>query len=135
MTDIALLAQQAMNALGPVLAAAATKAAGTLADRFLSTSGGKLFHLLTTKLTGAESAQVLDRAKNEPENQNSLDALQLEIKDLAEKDAEFCEQLAGLLKEIEEAKGGATVTQTSTQTGNNNKSGQATGTKISIEIR
>jgi hypothetical protein len=134
MIEIALLAQQAMTLLGPVASAAATKVADQLTDKCITESGTKLLNWLTAKFKGTESASVLDRAVAEPENPRRLEALRLEIEDLAEKDAEFREQLAGLLKEIAGETVIVTAPQTLTQTGDNNKGAQAAGKDISIKI-
>ena len=134
MTDIALLAQQAMTVLGTVVSAAATKAADHLTDKCITESGTKLLHWLTAKFKGTESATVLDRAVAEPENPRRLEVLRLEIEDLAEKHKEFRDQLAGLLKEIAGETVSVKATQTATQTGDNNKSVQAAGKDIDIRI-
>ena len=134
MTDIALLAQQAMTVLGPVVSAAATKAADHLTDKCITESGTKLLYWLTAKFKGTESATVLDRAVAEPENPRRLEVLRLEIEDLAEKHKEFRDQLAGLLKEIAGETVSVKATQTATQTGDNNKSAQAAGKNIDIRI-
>jgi cell division septum initiation protein DivIVA len=63
-----------------------------------------------------------------------VEALRLEIEELAEKDTDFRQQLAELLKEIAAASGSVVSTQTSTTIGDNNKIGQATGKDISIHI-
>jgi hypothetical protein len=132
MIEIALLAQQAVNALGPLLPLAASYAAGHVADGFLSEPGAKLYDWLAGKLKGTPAAATLDRAVAEPDNKRRLESLRLEIEDLAEKDPEFREQLAGLLKEM----GGDTVTatQTATAVGDGNKIGQGAGKDISIQI-
>jgi hypothetical protein len=60
-----------------------------------------------------------------------LVALRLEIEDVAEKDSEFLEQLAGMLKEMNL---GVNATQTANVTGDNNKTAQAAGKNIKIQI-
>ena len=134
MIDIALLAQQAMTALGPLLPLAASHAATQMADGFLRQPGAKLYDWLAAKVKGTPAAATLDRAVAEPENRHRLDALKGEIEELAEKDAEFCEQLAGLLKEIAGDTVFVTAPQTLNQTGDNNKGAQAAGKDISIQI-
>ncbi len=134
MTDMAFLAQQAIAVLGPLIPLAAANATSHLADGFLGASGGKLFDWLASKLKGTPAAATLDRAVAEPENRHRLDALRGEIEELAEKDTEFRDQLAGLLKEIAGETVSVTATQTSTQTGDGNKSAQAAGNDINIQI-
>ena len=134
MIDIALLAQQAMTALGPLLPLAGTYAAGRAVEGFFHEPGAKLYDWLTSKVKGTPAAATLDRAVAEPENRHRLDALRGEIEELAEKDAEFRDQLAGLLKEIAGETVSVKATQTATQTGDNNKSVQAAGKDIDIRI-
>ena len=107
-------------------------AASKAAEGFLSEPGAKLFDWLASKVKGTPAAATLDRAVSEPQNQRRLDALRLEIEELAEKDPEFRNQLFTLLKEI--APQGITGPQTSTQIGDNNKNAQATGKDIKINI-
>ena len=134
MIDIASLAQQAIAVLGPLIPLAASNVAGHLADGFLSEPGAKLFDWLAAKLKGTPAAAILDRAVSEPGNQRRLEAVRLEIEDLAEKDPDFRDQLAALLKEIAGETAVVNATQTSAQTGDNNKSAQAAGKDISIQI-
>ena len=134
MTDIALLAQQAMTTIGPFLSLAATTTATHIADGFLSEPGAKLFEWLTSKLKGTPAESTLDRAVAEPGNPRRLEALKLEIEDLAEKDPDFCEQLVRLLKETAGDSINVTANQASTQTGDNNKNAQAAGKDINIEM-
>jgi hypothetical protein len=134
MIDPALLAQQAVAALAPVLPLAASYAAGHVAIGFLRQPGAELYKWLAAKFKGSASAAVLDRAVAEPDDQDCLDALRLEIKQLAKKDAEFCEELAKRLQELGAAAGGLTATQTSIQTGDSNKSVQIGGSGNSVQI-
>ena len=134
MTDITLLAQQALTALGPLLPLAASTAAGQVAAGFFRQPGAKLYDWLASKVKGTPAAATLDRAVAEPANQHRLDALRGEIEELAEKDTEFRDQLAGLLKEIAGETVIVTAPQTLTLTGDNNKGAQAAGKDISIQI-
>jgi len=131
MTDLALLAQQAMAALGSIFSLAASYAPGRVAEGFLRQPGAKLYDWLAAKFKGSASAAVLERAVAEPENQRRKDALQLEIEDLAEKDSAFREELAKLLREI--GAGGETVHQLN-QMGDNNKGSQIIGNGNSVQI-
>ena len=130
MSDIALLAQQAMTVIGPLLPLAGA-AAGHLADGFLSEPGAKLYDWLVAKFKGTPAEATLNRAVAEPENTRRIDALRLEIEDVAEKDSEFLEQLTGMLKEMNL---GVKATQTANVTGDNNKIAQAAGKDIKIRI-
>jgi hypothetical protein len=134
MNDIALLAQQAMTTIGPYLSLAATTAAAHVAEGFLSEPGAKLFDWLVAKVKGTPAAATLERTVAEPNNERRLEALRLEIEDLADKDTEFREELTRLLKEISGDSVTVTASQTSTQTGDNNKSAQASGKDINIHI-
>jgi tetratricopeptide (TPR) repeat protein len=134
MTNIGLLAQQAIAVLAPLLPLAAANAATQMAQGFFKQPGAKLFDWLASKLKGTPAAVTFDRAVAEPENQRRLEALRLEIEDLADKDAEFREELAGILKEIAPATVAVTSTQTVNQTGDNNKGALAGGNDISIQI-
>ena len=122
MTDIALLAQQAMTALGPLL----PYAAGNVTIGFLRRPGAELYDWLASKVKGTPAGAALESAVAEPENQRRLDILRLQIEEMAEKDTEFREQLAGILKGIGTA-------QTATQTGDNSTIVQAAGNNISIQ--
>jgi hypothetical protein len=130
MSDIASLAQQAMNVVGPLLPLAGA-AAGHLADGFLSEPGAKLYDWLVAKFKGTPGEVTLNRAVAEPENKRRIEALRLEIEDVAEKDSEFLEQLAGMLKKMNL---GVNATQTANVTGDNNKTAQAAGKNINIHI-
>ena len=134
MIDIALLAQQAITAIGPVLSLAATGAGAQVAEGFLHEPGAKLFNWLASKVKGTPAETTLDRAVAEPENPRRLDALRLEMEDLAVKDREFREQLAALLKEVAGESVNVTADQDSAQTGINNVSAQAAGKDINIQI-
>jgi len=112
----------------------AANAASHLADGFLSEPGAKLFDWLASKFKGTQAATTLDRAVAEPGNTRRLDALRLEIEDLAERDMEFRDQLAAILGKIDGGTGAVTSNQTSNQIGDNNKSAQASGKAISIHI-
>jgi len=127
MTEIAALAQQAIAALAPLLPLVASKAA----EGFLSEPGAKLYDWLASKFKGTPAEGALDRATTEPNNPRRLESLKLEIEDLAEKDPAFRDQLAALLRELP---GSVNSTQTSTQAGDTNKSAQATGNDIRINI-
>jgi hypothetical protein len=133
MTDIATLAQQAIAVIGPLLPLAASYAAGPAVEGFFHEPGAKLYDWLTKRIKGTPAEATLDRAVAEPQNQRRLTALQLEIEDLVERDAEFKKQLAGILAEIAAATGGIVATQTSTQIGNNNKSIQIAGSHNSVQ--
>jgi hypothetical protein len=126
MNDVTQLAQEAIAVLTPLL-----PAAGHIADSFLSESGKKLFNWLSSKLKGTPAETTLDRAVAEPTNARRLDALRLEIEELAEKDEEFKRQLAEFLKGTA---GSAAQTQTATTIGDNNKVAQAAGTSHTIHI-
>jgi hypothetical protein len=70
------------------------------------------------KFRGTQGEATLNRAVAEPENTRRIDAPRLEIEDGAEKDSEFLEQLAGLLKEMNlgvNATQAANVTGTTTR--------------------
>jgi hypothetical protein len=134
MIDIAALAQQAVTVLGPSIALAASSTASHMADGFLSEPGAKLFDWLTSKLNGTPAASTLDRAVSEPKNPRRLEALRIEIEDLAAKDEQFRDQLAKLLEEMAAKTGGVSATQTSTQIGDINKNAQAAGKDIHIQI-
>ena len=132
MNDITQLAQQTITLLAPLLPAA-TMVAGHVTEGFLSQPGAKLYDWLASQFHGKPSAVTLERAVAEPQNKRRLDALQLEIEDLAEKDSEFRRQLTELLKAAG-VPGDATTIQIASPTGDNNKAGQATGENISIHI-
>jgi hypothetical protein len=137
MNEIADLAQQAMNIIGPLLPLAATAGsvvATKAAEGFLSEPGAKLFSWLTDKFKGSPAAAKLDRAVAEPENKVRLAALQGEIEELAEKDMDFLHQLAEILEELATKNPGSVVTQSSTQTGDNNKSSHVAGGNNQIVI-
>jgi hypothetical protein len=127
MIEIAALAQQTVTAIAPLLPFAATKAA----EGFFKEPGAKLYNWLAAKLKGTPAEATLDRAAAEPANPRRLDALKLEIEDLAEKDSDFRDQLAALLKELPAA---ITATQTAIQTGDNHKSAQVAGKDNIITI-
>ena len=132
MTDLAALAQQAVQHLGPLLPHAAGHAATQFADGFFKQPGAKLFDWLANKFKGTPSESTLDRAIAEPANPRRVHALQLEIEDLAEKDPDFRHQLTQLLKEI--AQTTVTAPQTVKIKGDNNKTAQAAGSNINIHI-
>ena len=132
MTDIASLAHQAITHLGPLLPLATCKAATQFADGFFKQPGAKLFDWLASKFKGTPSESTLDRAVAEPANPRRLQALQIEIEDLAEKDPEFLRELTGLLKQI--AQTSVTAPQTANINGDNNKVAQAAGSNINIHI-
>jgi hypothetical protein len=135
MNDLTQLAQDAVALLAPLLPAAAT-VAGKLADHvaegFLGEPGAKLFDWLTTHFSGKPAATTLERAIAEPQNQYRLDSLRLEIMELAERDTQFREQLADLVKSG--AKEKISATQIASPAGDNNKIGQAAGKDINIQI-
>jgi tetratricopeptide (TPR) repeat protein len=133
MVQIASLAQQAMDVIAPLLPLAASHAATQAADGFLRQPGAKLYDWLVTKLKGTPAAAVLTTGTAETDNQLQLDALRLEIENMAGSDLEFRQQLADLLKEVA-GNSTATANQTAIQTGDNNKGAQASGIKISIHI-
>lgn len=135
MNDFALLTQQAISLLGPAISLAASTAAGHLADGFLSEPGAKLFNWIASSLKGTPAAITLDRAVAEPDNPRRLEALRLEIEDLVQSDSSFREQLVNLMNESSGATGSVTATQSSSQVGENNKSTQATGNDITINVR
>ena len=131
MTDIASLAHQAITHIGPLLPTV-PQAATQFADGFFKQPGAKLFDWLASKFTGTPSESVLDRAVAEPANPRRLQALQIEIEDLAEKDPEFLRELTSLLKDL--AQTSVTAPQTATTKGDNNKTAQAAGSNIHIHI-
>jgi hypothetical protein len=136
MTDhLTQLANDAITLLAPLLPAAAT-AAGKLADHvadgFLSEPGAKLFDWIASQFKDKPAAASLQRAIAEPRNQHRLDALRIEILELAEKDAQFREQLGELVNAG--AKANISATQIASPSGDNSKIGQATGKNISIQI-
>jgi hypothetical protein len=120
MLDITYLAQEAINALTPVLTLAAAKAG----EGFLSEPGAKLYNWLTEKVKGTPSAEPLNRAVAEPQNPRRLQALQLEIEDLADKDQHFRQQLEEILKSIPPTK---STSQTAAINGDNNNIAQVSG--------
>ena len=132
MTDIAALAQQAVQHLGPLLPHAAGHAATQFADGFFKQPGAKLFDWLASKFKGTPSAAALDRAVAEPENAHLLHGLQSEIAYVASKDPEFLRELTSLLKDL--AQTSVTAPQTATTKGDNNKTAQAAGSNINIHI-
>jgi hypothetical protein len=137
MNEIADLAQQAMNVIGPLLplaASAASVVATKATEGFLSEPGAKLFDWLTDKFKGTPAAAKLDRAVAAPQNNVRLAALQGEIEEFAEKDREFLQQLAEILKEVAGKNPQSTVTQTATQTGDNSKITQVAGKNNQVHI-
>lgn len=127
----AQLAQDAMVVITPLLPAAAmiaTKAAGGFAGE----AGKGLFTWLVAYVKSRPAETTLERAVAEPASPTRLQALQLEIQELAEKDAAFREKLNDLVKQahIETYSGH----QSSNQQGDNNKNAQATGSDIKINI-
>ncbi len=124
MIDPTQLATDATTLLAPLLPLVSSLA-GKLTDGFLSEPGAKLFDWLSAQFHGKPAQIPLDRALAEPQNQNRLDALRLEILDAAEKDPEFLNQLASLVN---------TATQTTSVTGDNNKIAQACGKDINVQI-
>jgi hypothetical protein len=134
MVDIAALAQQAMTIIAPLLPLAASHAATQVADGFLRQPGAKLYEWLASKLKETSAADAIDRAAAEPENQRWQMALQLKIEEMARNDSEFRRHLVGLLEEMAGVSGNVTATQTAAQTGDNNKSAQAAGNSINIQI-
>lgn len=134
MNEIAQLAQQAITWIAPLLPMAAAGVATHVADGFLAQPGAKLFDWLWTEIKGKPAAGTLERAVAEPQNTRRLDALRLEIEELAEKDTEFRRQLEGFLTAIAESTGGTITNQTASPAGDNNKIGQATGTNNTIQI-
>lgn len=135
MTDISSLAQQAISMLAPTLSLAASTAAGRFAEGFLSQPGAKLFDWLAKRLTGTPAGGTLERAIAEPNNPRRLEALRLEIEELLEKDATFQEGLLSAVKEASEGNCDTTSTQSSTQVGDGNRSAQAIGSGISIQMK
>jgi hypothetical protein len=71
----------------------------------------------------------------EPGNQRRLEALRLEIEELAEKDAEFRKELAGLLKGMAGDVVSVAATQTATQNGDGNTVVQGAGYDVSVQIK
>ena len=120
--------------LAPLLPAAATaagKLADHIADGFLSEPGVKLFDWITSQFEGKEAAASLRRAIAEPQNRHRLDAVRIEILELAEKDIQFREQLSELVKAG--AKANISATQIANPSGDNNRIVQATGKNIHIQ--
>jgi hypothetical protein len=135
MNDISSLAQQAISLLAPAISLAASTAASHLAEGFLSEPGAKLFDWLAAKLKGTPAAVTLERATAEPHNPRRLEALRLEIEDLAERDPTFREELVTAMKDARSVISETTSTQSSSQVGEGNKSAQAIGENISIQLK
>jgi len=130
MIDIAILAGSTMKVLAPFLPLAANK----MVEGFSSETGKKLHDWLVAKVKGTQAEASLARAVAEPENKRNQQRLQLDIEELAEKDPEFRDQLAKLLKEIAGESTSVDTTQVSNQVGDNNKNAQASGKDINIHI-
>jgi len=132
MTDLAALAQQAVQHLGPLLPHAAGHAATQFADGFFKQPGAKLFDWLAKKFKGTPSEAALEQAIADPGNEFALSALQTQIAYRASKDPDFRRQLTQLLKEISQTT--VTAQQTVKIKGDNNKTAQAAGSNINIHI-
>jgi hypothetical protein len=127
MSDPLELAQQAMDALTPLIPLAAA-AAGHVADGFLSEPGAKLYEWLTSKFKGRPEADALNNALAEPTKQLRLEALKLAIAQRADEDSEFRQQLSEMVYPSTEMR------QTNKQRGDGNKSGQIIGNNSSVQI-
>ena len=132
MTDLAALAQQAVQHLGPLLPHAAGHAATQFADGFFKQPGAKLFDWLAKKFKGTPSEAALEQAIADPGNEFALSALQTQIAYRASKDPEFLRELTSLLKDL--AQTSVTAPQTATTKGDNNKTAQAAGSNIHNHI-
>ena len=132
MTDLAALAQQAVQHLGPLLPHAAGHAATQFADGFFKQPGAKLFDWLAKKFKGTPSEAALEQAIADPGNEFALSALQTQIAYRASKDPEFLRELTSLLKDL--AQTSVTASQTVNNTGDNNNIVFPVGTNIHVRI-
>lgn len=129
--EINELAQSAINLIAPVISLAATEAAGHVADGFLNEPGAKLYNWLTSHFRGKPAAETLARAIADPKSSRRLDALRLEIEELAESDDTFRQQLEQLINAKTEI---VNSSQLANPVGDRNKLAQAMGTNLNIKI-
>ncbi len=86
----------------------------------------KLFGLVKEKLTGPAEAAALVSLEARPDDARRQGALEVQIEQALEADAEFAASLRALIENVEK-EGGAPVTQILNVTGDRNKSTQISG--------
>lgn len=120
------LAQNTIEFLKPYLLAEG----GNLAKEGLSAAHKKLFGWLKSRLTKPAQGGALAEAVQSPQDAGALEALQLQIRRALEQQEDFRKELLERLpKEFHPQ-----TTQTMNVTGDNNKSGQISGTGNSMSI-
>ncbi len=125
--DYSQLAYNKIEFLKPYLAAEG----GALAKEGLSIAHKKLFDWLKGKFTKPAQNGALAEAVQTPQDAGALEALQLQIRRALEQQEEFRKELLERMpKEFHPQ-----TTQTINVTGDNNKSGQISGTGNSINIQ
>jgi hypothetical protein len=100
-------------------------------DGFAGEAGKTLLALIVAQFKGKPAEAVLDRALADPQNPRRLEALRLDIEELAEQDPVFREQLARLLQAAREEQLSVN-TQTSTVTGHGNTVMQVSGSNNTV---
>jgi hypothetical protein len=107
----------------------ALQVAGKLTEKFtgdVTERLVKLYDTVKTKLTGAAEKEALAEFKAKPDDARRTGALEVQLEKAIEADPEFRKTLAALVEEIK-AKGGDSIVQTATTTGDHNVTTQIAG--------
>jgi len=124
--DYTQLAQETVNFLKPYLIVGGGKlvaAGGKLVDDGMNAAREKLLGWLKGKLVKPSQSAALEDAVQTPQDDDAMEALQLQIKLALKNQEEFRKELLEILpKEIVQ-----TINQTATVTGHANKLGQIGG--------